>query len=103
MRKTMEKVKLFLINFRSKLAIVSSETIGWIANVVLHCATLPSLIAVSMGLSDKLPSIDLVLLIWSALTLLFVRSIISKDMINIITIGVGFIVQAVLMATIFFK
>lgn len=99
----MKAIKLFLVNFKSKLAVVSSETIGWVANIVLHCATLPSLIAVSMGLSDKLPSLDLVILIWSALTLLYVKAIISKDMINIITIGIGFIVQAVLLASIFFK
>lgn len=106
----MEKIKRFLIGFKRffagfkiKLVVISSETIGWVANVILHCATLPSLLAVSMGLSDKLPGIDIVLLIWCALTLLFIKAILSKDMVNIITIGGGFIVQAVLMASIFFK
>lgn len=99
----MNKFKIFFVNFKSKLAVISSETIGWVANIVLHCATLPSLVAVSMGLSDKLPSLDIVVLIWSALTLLYVKAIISKDMINIITIGIGFIVQSLLLASIFFK
>jgi hypothetical protein len=35
--------------------------------------------------------------------MLFFRAIVLKDMLNIITIGVGFMVQAVLMALILFK
>jgi hypothetical protein len=34
---------------------------------------------------------------------LFIKAAIQKDMLNIVTIGVGFILQAVLMALIFFK
>jgi hypothetical protein len=55
------------------------------------------------GLTDKMPPVDLVLLCWSGLTLLFVKAAVQKDMLNVVTIGVGFIVQAVLMALIFFK
>jgi hypothetical protein len=35
--------------------------------------------------------------------MLFFRAIVLRDMLNIITIGVGFMVQAVLMALILFK
>jgi hypothetical protein len=55
------------------------------------------------GLTDKLPAVDMVLLVWSGLTLLFVKAAVQKDMLNVVTIGVGFIVQAVMMALIFFK
>jgi hypothetical protein len=34
---------------------------------------------------------------------LFVKAAVQKDMLNIITIGVGFIIQSVLMVLIFFK
>jgi hypothetical protein len=34
---------------------------------------------------------------------LFLKAAIQKDMLNIVTIGVGFIAQAVMMALIFFK
>jgi len=37
------------------------------------------------------------------LVLMFLRAVVLKDLLNIITIGLGFIVQAVLMALILFK
>jgi hypothetical protein len=73
------------------------------AAIVLHAATVPSLLAVMSGLTDRMPGVDLVLLVWTGLTLLFIKASVQKDMLNIVTIGVGFIVQAVLMALIFFK
>mgnify|MGYP007027728027 CR=1 FL=1 len=79
------------------------ETFGWLAAIVLHSATVPSMLAVMAGLTDRLPGVDLVLLVWTGLTLLFVKATIQKDMLNIVTIGFGFIIQATLMALIFFK
>ena len=32
-----------------KIGIISSETMAWLANIMLHAATIPSLIAVSMS------------------------------------------------------
>jgi len=88
---------------KEKAHAVSTETLGWLANIVLHAATIPTFIAVGMGLTDKLPGIDIILLIWGGLTLLFVRAIIAKDMLNVATIGIGFILQSILLALIFFK
>jgi hypothetical protein len=91
-------------NFIStKVGHISAETFGWLAAIVLHCATIPSMLAVMSGLTDRLPGVDLVLLVWAGLALLFLKAAVQKDMLNIITIGFGFIVQAVLMALIFFK
>lgn len=87
----------------AKVSHISAETFGWLAVLVLHAATIPSLLAVMSGLTDKLPAVDLVLLVWGGLTLLFVKAAVQKDMLNVVTIGVGFIVQAVMMALIFFK
>jgi hypothetical protein len=82
---------------------ISADTLGWLAAIVIHCATLPSLLALLSGLSDKPPSLDVILLVWAGLVLLFARAVVLKDVLNIITIGVGFIAQAVLMALILFK
>lgn len=82
---------------------ISADTLGWIAPIVIHCATIPTLLALLTGLSDRTPSIDIILFVWAGLVLLFGRAIILKDMFNIITIGTGFIVQAVIMALILFK
>jgi len=94
------QVKTFV---QTKISTISAETFGWLAAVVLHSATVPSLMAVMAGLTDRLPGVDLVLLVWTGLTLLFIKAAIQKDMLNIVTIGVGFIVQAAMMALIFFK
>jgi hypothetical protein len=101
-------MKTFDINqladfLRSKFSHISAETFGWLANIVLHASTIPSLLAVMSGLTDRLPGVDLVILVWTGLTLLFVKAAVQKDMLNVVTIGFGFIIQAVLMALIFFK
>ena len=91
----LEKLKTFV---KEKFSTISAETV-----IVLHASTIPSLLAVMAGLTDRLPGVDLVLLVWTGLTLLFVKAAIQKDMLNIVTIGLGFIIQAVMMSLIFFK
>jgi hypothetical protein len=95
-----DDIKAAVLSATSK---ISSEAVGWISVLVLHAATIPTLLAVMSGLTDRMPPVDLVLMIWTALTLLFVKAAVQKDMLNIITIALGFVVQAVLMALIFFK
>ena len=82
---------------------LSAETLQWMAALVLHAATIPTLLALMTGLSDRTPGLDIVLFMWTGLVLLFMRAVVLKDMLNIITVGTGFIVQAVLMALILFK
>ena len=82
---------------------VSAETLGWLAVVVIHCATIPTLLALLTGLSDTVPNLDIVLFMWAGLVLLFFRAVVLRDMLNIITVGLGFIIQAVIMAMILFK
>ena len=96
----LEKFKQFVTG---KFGQTSAETLGWLSIILLHAATVPSFLAVMSGLTDRAPSIDLVLLIWSALTLLFIKSAVQKDMLNLITIGLGFIIQASMLALIYFK
>jgi hypothetical protein len=88
---------------KNKLTHITAEGLGWLAGIVLHAATIPTLLAVMAGLTDKMPSVDVVLLLWSGLGLLYAKAILQKDTLNIVTIGGGFIVQAVLMVLIFFK
>jgi hypothetical protein len=82
---------------------VSAETLGWLAVVVIHCATIPTLLALLTGLSDTVPNLDIVMFMWAGLVLLFARAVVLKDMLNIVTVGAGFITQAVIMAMILFK
>ena len=93
-------IRKFFLDHLKKL---TANTLGWLAAIVLHCSPIPSLLALMTGLSDKPPSIDIVMFIYAALVLLFARAILLRDQLNIITIGSGFIVQAALMAFILFK
>jgi hypothetical protein len=96
-------VRRMMDNIRENIAHLSAETLGWIGVILVHMATIPTLVAVLTGLTEKLPPVDIVLLTWLGLFMFFVRSVISKDLLNIITIGFGFFVQAVLLALIVFK
>jgi hypothetical protein len=101
------KLETFLNSLRTwleqHLPKVSAETLGWLAVVIIHSATIPTLFALLTGLSDNVPNLDIVLFMWAGLSLLFARAVVQKDMLNIVTTGVGFIVQAVIMAMILFK
>jgi len=96
----LQVIRDFLTNHLSR---ISADTLGWLAAIVLHCATIPSLLALMTGLSDRVPSLDVVAFLWAGLVMLFLRAIVLKDTLNIITIGLGFIVQAGLMALILFR
>ena len=103
----MEKIDLWIKSARAwldkQLPKVSADTLGWLAVILMHAATIPSLLALMTGLSDRTPGLDIVLFVWAGLVLMFGRAIVLKDTLNIVTIGVGFITQAVIMAIILFK
>jgi hypothetical protein len=82
---------------------VSAETLEWLAVILIHCATIPTLLALMTGLSDNVPNLDIVLFMWAGLVLLFFRAVVLRNLLNIITIGLGFIAQAVIMAMILFR
>lgn len=82
---------------------VSAETMGWIAVILLHLATIPTILAVLTGLTDKMPPVDLVLFSWAGLFCFFMKATIQKDLLNIVTIGLGFFIQAALLALVVFK
>lgn len=96
-------IRRMMDNIKENIGHLSAETLGWVAVILVHLATIPTLVAVLTGLTEKLPPVDMVALMWLGLFMFFVRSVISKDLLNIITIGFGFFVQAILMALIIFK
>jgi hypothetical protein len=82
---------------------VSSETMGWLAGIVIHAATVPTLLAMITGLSDSGPNLDVVFFMWAGLVLLFFKAVVMRDMLNIVTLSLGFMVQSALMAMLIFK
>ena len=96
-------VDLWVKNIKEHAPHVSAETMGWMAVVLMHLATIPTMIAVLTGLTEKMPPVDLVLFVWAGLFALFIKATIQKDLLNIVTIGFGFFIQAAIMALIIFK
>ena len=88
---------------KTTLTVATAETIAWIGIVLVHAATIPTMISIMSGLSDKMPPVDLILFIWGGLSMLFVRAVILRDILHIVTIGVGFIIHSTLLALILFK
>lgn len=94
---------LWVKNIKEQAPHVSAETMGWVAVILLHLATVPTMLAIVTGLTEKMPPVDMVLFSWTGLFCFFLKATIQKDLLNIVTIGFGFFVQAALMALIIFK
>lgn len=90
-------------DFKNTIRQVSIDGIGWAALIGLHLVTVPSLIGLMSGLTDYTPPIDMVIILWGSLGLFYVKSIIEKNIVSIVIIGLGFIAQSVMMALVFFK
>ena len=97
------KIRNGLKHHLEKLKHASGDTIGWVAILLLHAATVPSMLGLMIGITDNTPPVDLTLLLWSALGLMFLKAIVQRDILNLITIGLGFMGQAMLLALIFFR
>jgi hypothetical protein len=101
------KVKTFLLNaledVKQSLRKISADTVEWVGILALLGATVPSLLGLMTGVTDNTPPIDVVLILWGALGMFFIKAALQKDFLNLVTIGLGFMAQAVMIALIFFK
>jgi hypothetical protein len=88
---------------REHLGKISSHTLGWLTIILLHFASIPTLLAVLMAQNDKLPPVDLMLFVWSALITLFFKALIERNFLYLATICLGFVAQTVIMSLILFK
>lgn len=90
-------------SIKENITHVSAETLGWMGVVLINLATIPTLIAILTELTEKVPPVDLVLFMWAGMFMFFIKSALSRDLLNVVTIGLGFFIQAGLMALILFK
>lgn len=88
---------------REHLGNLSANTLGWITIVLLHFASVPTLLAVLLGASDRLPPVDLMIFVWSALITLFFKALIDRNALYVATICMGFAAQTLIMGLILFK
>ena len=96
-------VNFIYMFFKEHLGHISAHTLGWITIVLLHFSAVPTLLAILLAQSDKLPPYDLMLFVWAALTTLFFKSLIEKNFLYVSTICLGFIAQVVMLGMIIFK
>jgi hypothetical protein len=79
------------------------ETCGWIGLVLIHGSTIPITLAALAGQAVLLPPISMILLIWSGLFLFFIRSAIQQDRLYMLSNGIGFFLQSIMLAFLVFK
>lgn len=76
---------------------------GWIGMVLIHCATIPTTIAAIIGWSNHFPPLNMVLMIWAGLALFFVRALYRRDNLYLVSNGVGFALQSILLMLMYIK
>lgn len=99
-RKVFAPVWQWLVNHVPSM---SAASLHLVAVVLFHAATLPSLMAVMFGLSDKMPALDMVILVWAGLIAMFAQAMVMRNFLIAVVISLGFMAQSVMMALIFFK
>lgn len=90
-------------DFNSVIKQVTVDTLGWTGLVALQAVTVPSLLGLMSGLTDTTPPIDMVIILWVAMGIFYLKALLEKNMVALIILGLGFIGQSLLMALIFFK
>lgn len=95
--------KILYLFLKEHIGHISAHTLGWLTIVLLHLASIPTLLAVLMAQNDKLPPVDLMIFVWSGLITLFFKSLIERNFLYIATICLGFCAQTVIMSLILFK
>ena len=93
----------FIKLVQEKMAGIGTNTLNWIGIIIGHCVFLPSGLALLTGLTDRTPSLDVVVLVQAMLMLSFIRSVIVRDGIASVIHGLGWFGQSMLLAMIVFK
>lgn len=79
-----------------------AEIGGYIGMVLIHGATMPTLINRLVNTSALLPPLSMVLMIWLGLGLFLARAIAQNDRLYTISNAYGFVMQTLLLAFIVF-
>lgn len=74
-----------------------AEVGGWFGMLLIHGATLPVTIGVILGMTTHLPPLSMVVMVWAGLALFFCRALARFDYLYLVSNGVGFTFQSVLL------
>lgn len=86
-----------------RLQHISKTTLEWIAIVLIHCSCIPSTLAFLRGVSDLMPSVEVVVFMWLGLVVYFFKSFVENNRVMIFTNAVAFCIQAILLASVVYK
>ena len=65
MNKIREQVQSFVT---IQLSRITADTLGWLAAILIHFSTIPTLLALLKGVTDRTPGLDIVLFLWTGLS-----------------------------------
>lgn len=82
---------------------ISERALSVSAIAILHCIFLPSILAYLNAMSDKLPSLDSVLLVLFALTIMTFHAILKNDRLLVLVHLIGFITNSVILSMVIFR
>ena len=99
----MKKPQDLITKLIESLHAVSQSTLEWIAIVMIHCAFIPSTLAYMRGITDLMPSMEVVLFAWGGLGVYFFKSLVENNRMMVVTNATGFFIQAMLLAMVVYK
>lgn len=80
-----------------------TNTLNWLSILVGHSVFVPTSLALLTALTDKTPSIDIIILVQGFLLLSFFRTVVSRDQVGMVLHALGWFVNALLLGLIVFK
>lgn len=97
------RIEELLNGFVGSIGEFSTNTLNWLSIMIGHCVFIPTALALLTELTDKTPSVDIILLVQGFLILSFFRSVVAKDTVAMVLHALGWFVQATLLGMIVFK
>ena len=79
-----------------------ADVAGWLGMACIHGATVPVSLRAIAGGATALPPLEMVLMIWAGLALFLLNAIANKNTLYIVSNGVGFALQTLLLTLIVF-
>lgn len=81
----------------------TAESFNLCVIILLHCASLPTLLSAVTEISDRMPTVEIFLFLYSGLFIFLIKSIATKETFSIVINALGFLVQVILLSLIVFK
>lgn len=97
------QIELALQRFVGGFNDVSANTLNWLSIIAGHCVFIPSMLAILTAMTDKTPTIDVVILVQVFLLLSFVKSVVIRDTVATVLHALGWFTNMMLLALIIFK